>query len=114
MQIIDLLNFILCLAGSGWYRFSHIGFMKASAIMHALEPGRAVTLVIRPGKLAVERRSESAVSLNKARVVESNVQGTRLWVRAMAEANGDHGLLLRLPPGTRWTGRSRSTPTRPM
>ena len=54
MRITDLLDLILCLAGSEWYRFSHNGFMKVSATVLALAPGRAATLVIRPEKLAVE------------------------------------------------------------
>ena len=64
-----------------------------------LEAGRAVTLMIRPEKLAIEPRSEGMIALGRARVTESLFQGTHVRLRALAGPQGEVELMLRLALG---------------
>ena len=69
-----------------------------------LEPGRAVTLMIRPEKLTIEPSRDGMIagmiSLGRARVTESLFQGTHVRLRALGGPTGDHQFMLRLAPGS--------------
>ncbi len=66
-------------------------------------PGEPVTLILRPEQLALAPKSDAALSLGRARIVECLFQGTQERVRARAETGGGQELMLRLDAGTEVT-----------